>query len=230
MKSSVEQRTSELLSKEENEIIIRMLGNKCQSLAMAVIQLYLTQAPDHTQWLKKDTGIICFIKDNHRRNYFFRMYCLNRKMLIWEQEMYNNLDYNTSCDYFHSFEVDECVAAFNFASENEAGDLKKIIHEKLQMKRQKREEKRSRNTLNHNKIPQSKPEIRKPSFQSNTSLNYDYHNNQQHIIDNQQSNKTKKKRHLTKADIGSPKDFKHVSHVGWDPNKGIQTLYIGFGN
>jgi Wiskott-Aldrich syndrome protein len=29
------------------------------------------------------------------------------------------------------------------------------------------------------------------------------------------------KRRLTKADIGLPKDFRHVSHVGWDPNKGF---------
>jgi len=29
------------------------------------------------------------------------------------------------------------------------------------------------------------------------------------------------KQKLTKDDIGFPSDFKHVSHVGWDPNKGF---------
>jgi len=29
------------------------------------------------------------------------------------------------------------------------------------------------------------------------------------------------KRRLTKADIGQPKNFRHVQHVGWDPNKGF---------
>jgi hypothetical protein len=29
------------------------------------------------------------------------------------------------------------------------------------------------------------------------------------------------KRRLKKADIGQPIDFRHVSHVGWDPNKGF---------
>jgi hypothetical protein len=28
-------------------------------------------------------------------------------------------------------------------------------------------------------------------------------------------------RRLTKADIGMPQDFRHVTHVGWDPNKGF---------
>jgi hypothetical protein len=29
------------------------------------------------------------------------------------------------------------------------------------------------------------------------------------------------KRRLTKADIGLPKNFRHVSHVGWNPNTGF---------
>lgn len=29
------------------------------------------------------------------------------------------------------------------------------------------------------------------------------------------------KKRLTKADIGTPQNFKHISHVGWDPNKGF---------
>ncbi len=35
--------------------------------------------------------------------------------------------------------------------------------------------------------------------------------------------KTKKDKNkkLTKADIGLPSDFKHLSHVGWDPNQGF---------
>lgn len=151
------------------------------------------------------------------------MYCLNRKTLIWEQEMYNNLEYNGSCDYFHCFEADDHLAAFNFASEQEAHDMKRIVVDKLQMKRQRREERRARNNMIHNnKLPQSRPDMHKPVFQSNTSLNFDsYHNNQQQIIENQTSNKIKKRRHITKADISLPKDFKHVSHVGWDPNKGF---------
>lgn len=29
------------------------------------------------------------------------------------------------------------------------------------------------------------------------------------------------KKKLTKADIGKPQNFRHISHVGWDPNKGF---------
>lgn len=33
--------------------------------------------------------------------------------------------------------------------------------------------------------------------------------------------KDKKKVSLRKEDIGQPMDFRHVQHVGWDPNKGF---------
>jgi hypothetical protein len=32
---------------------------------------------------------------------------------------------------------------------------------------------------------------------------------------------SKKKIPLRKADIGNPMDFRHIQHVGWDPNKGF---------
>uniref|UniRef100_UPI0034E057CC Neural Wiskott-Aldrich syndrome protein n=1 Tax=Rattus norvegicus TaxID=10116 RepID=UPI0034E057CC len=30
-----------------------------------------------------------------------------------------------------------------------------------------------------------------------------------------------KKKRLTKADIGTPSNFQHIGHVGWDPNTGF---------
>lgn len=39
--------------------------------------------------------------------------------------------------------------------------------------------------------------------------------------DVKKKNKKKDEKKLTKADIGNPLDFRHVSHVGWDVNKGF---------
>lgn len=39
--------------------------------------------------------------------------------------------------------------------------------------------------------------------------------------DGQKKNKKKNAKKLNKADIGIPLDFRHVSHVGWDANKGF---------
>lgn len=37
----------------------------------------------------------------------------------------------------------------------------------------------------------------------------------------QAAKQAKRKRNITKADIGSPQDFKHLSHVGWNPDSGF---------
>lgn len=43
------------------------------------------------------------------------------------------------------------------------------------------------------------------------------------VINSVSSKKSKKDKNkkLTKADIGLPSDFQHLSHVGWDPNQGF---------
>ena len=40
--------------------------------------------------------------------------------------------------------------------------------------------------------------------------------------------KKDKKKKLTKEDIGTPTNFKHVSHVGWDPNIGLDVSFNSF--
>lgn len=34
--------------------------------------------------------------------------------------------------------------------------------------------------------------------------------------------KAKRKRNITKADIGVPQEFRHVTHIGFDPDKGFE--------
>lgn len=73
-------------------------------MVTCVIQLYYTQPPSHSQWIKKDTGVLCFVKDNVKKNYFFRFFCLKRNSLIWEQELYNDMEYIVSTEFLHTFE------------------------------------------------------------------------------------------------------------------------------
>lgn len=116
-------KSSCLLSFEENQQISRLLGIRCQvcivvshfesvfvlffgsqTLSTSVVQLYVTQHPHHSQWMKKCTGVLCFVKDNIRKNYFFRIFCLKKNNMLWEHEMYNNMEYLVLCPYLHSFE------------------------------------------------------------------------------------------------------------------------------
>ncbi|CAH0600193.1 unnamed protein product [Chrysodeixis includens] len=234
-----ENRASILLSREENEQVFSLIGPKCQSLATAVVQLFTTEDPTHSKWKKKDTGVLCLIKDNGKRSYFFRIYCLYRKAMIWEQEVYLQIDYKNPRPFLHTFEAEEYMAAFNFANENEANILKNILLEKIELRKTKREERRQRSMMSarssgtsvaparqNGALPPPEPEPVAPAHvpqpvpqpapvplppKANNSLG-------SYTLS---SNKKSKPRRLTKADIGSPQNFKHVSHVGWDANKGF---------
>ncbi|CAK1548741.1 unnamed protein product [Leptosia nina] len=235
-----ENRPSVLLSREENEQVFSLIGPKCQSLATAVVQLFTTEGPGHTEWKKKDTGVLCLVKDNGKRSYFFRIYCLYRKAMIWEHEVYMQIEYKSPRPYLHTFEAEEYMTAFNFANEDEARVLRNILIEKIELRKQRREERRQRSTL----------AARANSSASNLSNQSSHMNGMTHaqstpaptpsptpalvsapvsaqpvktntLSSSYLKGKKPKARKLTKADIGAPKDFKHISHVGWNAHKGF---------
>nr|CAD7260169.1 unnamed protein product [Timema shepardi] len=156
------------------------------TLATAVVQLFLTDPPDHSAWRRRDSGVLCLVKDNQRRSYFFRLFCLSRRQMVWEHEVYNTMDYKSPKPFLHTFEAEECIAAFNFAQEEEAIVLRNILLQKLEAKK-RRSERRSRSSL------QSQHSVTAPH----------------HQVAPQQTHST------------SHADFRHVTHIGWDPNRGF---------
>lgn len=214
------QRYSNLLSLEENEQVVRLLGERCQPLVMSVVQLFQTGAPDHGSWKKRDAGVLVLVKDNARRSYFFRLYCLSRRQLVWEHEVYSNMEYNTPMPFFHMFEAEDCVTAFNFADVKEANDLNKMLKENMaarQRRRQERKRQASQNTNTNSNHLSSTHSISTPQL-SNGSIRSSSHHRTAKGKDKRRQAEKKK---LSKADIGSPQDFRHVSHVGWNPNTGF---------
>ncbi|CAB3245445.1 unnamed protein product [Arctia plantaginis] len=240
-----ENRSSVLLSREENEQVFSLIGPKCQSLATAVVQLFTTEDPSHSKWKKKDTGVLCLIKDNAKRSYFFRIYCLYRRAMIWEQEVYLQIEYKNPRPFLHTFEAEEYMAAFNFANENEADILRNILLEKIELRKIRREERRQRQSIGagvarssgsgngvarHNGAvqeleppplpPQQPPPQAQPRPSPSPQMFPPKTNNALGTY-TLKNNKKLKRGKLTKEDIGMPLDFKHVSHVGWDANKGF---------
>lgn len=99
---------STYLSGEENDLVFQLLGRRCQSQCTAVVQLYQTEAPNHSKWLKKHTGALCFVKDNSKRSYFARMFCLIKHEIVWEQEMYDTIEILKIKPYLLTFEGQVC--------------------------------------------------------------------------------------------------------------------------
>lgn len=131
-------------------------------MASAVVQVCFADPPNRSTWNKRHCGVVCFIKDNIKRSYFLRVFCLDRQSAIWEQELYSSFDYCAPRPYFHTFEGDvspvihliilvnyninrvnifrmqECRIGFNFANEGEAEYFLMAIKEYLRMKSEKR--------------------------------------------------------------------------------------------
>uniref|UniRef100_A0A069DUK1 Putative actin regulatory protein n=1 Tax=Panstrongylus megistus TaxID=65343 RepID=A0A069DUK1_9HEMI len=220
-----EYKSSVLLTAEENEQIFSLLGPRCQTLATTVVELYATSGRDNDEWHRLETGVLCLVKDNSRRSYFFRLFCPLRKQLLWEHEVYNNLQYLALTPYLHSFEAEDCITGFNFANEDEGAQLQNVLLQKLEYKKQRRLEKKQRsqnNLLNNTTVGQGHHRIAPqpngaPSLGGSSSSLY----NQSSARASSAISKKEGKKRLTKADIGKPQNFRHISHVGWDPNKGF---------
>ena len=56
-------------------------------------QIYQSEGPGHLRWSKRSCGVAAFVKDNARRSYFVRIFDMDRQMLVFDQEVYNQFRY-----------------------------------------------------------------------------------------------------------------------------------------
>lgn len=73
-------------------------------MSTAVIQLFTTEAPTHSTWVKRLSGIACFIKDSSKRSYFIRVYCMIKHEMVLEEEMYETILINKPREFMITFE------------------------------------------------------------------------------------------------------------------------------
>lgn len=66
---------SNSLTQEENDLLFTLIGNRKQTKATAVVQLFQANQ-DRNQWTKFKTGVVCFVKDNVKKSYYIRLFDL----------------------------------------------------------------------------------------------------------------------------------------------------------
>ncbi|XP_029103833.1 neural Wiskott-Aldrich syndrome protein-like isoform X2 [Scleropages formosus] len=207
-----------LLTPQENECLFGHLGRKCITLCSAVVQVFA--ADRSSNWVKRCCGVACLVKDNPQRSYFIRVIDIKEGKLLFEQELYNNFSINYSRSYFISFAGDNCQVGLNFASEEEAKRFRAAMADLLS-RRQRKTEKR-RDLPNGPALPMATVDIKNPEINNLRFHNNVQVNNMVHSSFSKEKKKVKgKRKKLTKADIGTPSNFQHIGHVGWDPNTGF---------
>nr|XP_020455100.1 neural Wiskott-Aldrich syndrome protein-like [Monopterus albus] len=209
-----------LLTPQENEHIFNHLGRKCISLSAAVVQVFT--ADRNSSWNKKCCGVACLVKDNPQRSYFIRVFDIRDGKVMFEQELYTNFSVQSPKPFFITFAGDTCQVALNFANEEETKRFQGQVTD-LMGKRQRKTEKR-RDPQNGPALLMATVDIKNPEINSGQR----YHSNSQvnNIVHSSFPKREKKgtkgkRKRLTKADIGTPSNFQHIGHVGWDPNTGF---------
>ncbi|XP_034484391.1 neural Wiskott-Aldrich syndrome protein-like [Drosophila innubila] len=102
------------LTLAEYEALFGLLGKKCQAVCTAFGHIYKIEDSDHSQWKKKDEGVICFVKDCDTRSYFLRTYCLKKNELLWEHEISADIQIIKLCHYFLTFESSDGRVGLSF--------------------------------------------------------------------------------------------------------------------
>ncbi|KAI9235681.1 MAG: hypothetical protein BYD32DRAFT_420627 [Podila humilis] len=183
---------------EDKAAIKRALPTTTQKIITATVARLYVAYPDPNQWTYSGImGGLAFVQT--KTTFLFRIVDLmGPRGVIWEQELYEDFEYTQERSFFHTFAIDNCQAAFSFADDQEAGVFFKKVS--------------NRDTLKKSKSPSGSPggtpKSRKSGFFG--------------------SKKEKKgsKGKLDKTQIGLPSNFRHLGHIGWDPNKGFNVQNI----
>lgn len=136
----------------------------------------------------------------------------------WEQELYVDFKYYRDTDLFHSFEADEGMVGFLFADEEDADKFYSAVTEQLELcttrKSDCAKKKKSRSIFSVFRFSSKKKDQDASDTESTTSV----------------PEKKKKNDDLTHDDVSEPRDFRHLSHIGFNPEKGtfdVRFVYVG---
>ncbi|OTB03964.1 hypothetical protein M426DRAFT_23285 [Hypoxylon sp. CI-4A] len=133
-----------ILSEEDKETVRRVVPkhtNKIQ--AVAVARLYVAHPNPHKWTYTGLQGAIVLSNDLVGNTYWLKLVDVSPagRGVIWDQEIFDTWSYNQDRTFFHTFELEDCLAGLSFVDEKEAKQFKKKMDE-----REKNASKATKNT------------------------------------------------------------------------------------
>ncbi|KAK1255995.1 hypothetical protein MKX07_008254 [Trichoderma sp. CBMAI-0711] len=122
-----------ILSDEDKDTVKRFVpkqSNKIQ--AVAVAKLYVAY-PNRSKWTYSGLqGAVVLANDLVGNTYWLKMVDISpsNRGVIWDQEIFDTWSYNQDRTFFHTFELEECLAGLSFVDEKEAKQFKKKMDER----------------------------------------------------------------------------------------------------
>lgn len=122
-----------ILSEADKETVKRTVpkaANKIQ--AVAVARLYVAH-PNGKRWTYTGLqGAVVLSNDLVGNTFWIKLVDISpaNRGVIWDQEIYDTFQYNQDRTFFHSFELEHCMAGLSFVDEKEARQFKKKMDER----------------------------------------------------------------------------------------------------
>ncbi|KAF1575766.1 UNVERIFIED_CONTAM: Wiskott-Aldrich syndrome protein, partial [Eudyptes pachyrhynchus] len=190
-------------------------------------------------WAKRGCGVACLVRDSPRRSYFIRIYCLAAGSLWWEQELHGEMGYAAPTPFFHTFASHEGRAGLNFADDGEAAAFEGLVQERLRRRQQRAGETPAPHSAPGRPPPRRVLPLAAPPLPAVPIANPDITASRYRGLPSPTAGPTagptasptageqkKGRKKISKADIGAPSGFKHVGHIGWDPNNGFDVAAL----
>lgn len=95
----------------------------------AVARLYIAY-PDNTKWTWTGLmGAICLVDDLAGNTWYLKLVDIEgNRGVLWDQELYIDFSYNQDRTFFHTFELENCLAGLLFEDKHEASHFYKRIN------------------------------------------------------------------------------------------------------
>ncbi|KAK2608685.1 hypothetical protein QQS21_002796 [Conoideocrella luteorostrata] len=122
-----------ILSDDDKDTVKRFVpkqSNKIQ--AVAVARLYVAY-PNRSKWTYSGLqGAIVLANDLVGNTYWLKMVDVSssNRGVIWDQEIFDTWRYSQDRTFFHTFELEDCLAGLSFVDEKEAKQFKKKMDER----------------------------------------------------------------------------------------------------
>ncbi|KAK3191232.1 hypothetical protein K4F52_002822 [Lecanicillium sp. MT-2017a] len=122
-----------ILNDDDKDTVKRFVpkqSNKIQ--AVAVAKLFVAH-PDPSKWTYTGLqGAVVLANDLVGNTYWLKMVDISpaSRGVIWDQEIFDSWSYNQDRTFFHTFELEECLAGLSFVDEKEAKQFKKKMDDR----------------------------------------------------------------------------------------------------
>ncbi|KAL6710828.1 hypothetical protein ACN47E_007885 [Coniothyrium glycines] len=122
-----------ILSDEDKQTVKRTVPKSANKIhTVAVAKLYIAH-PDRLRWTYTGLqGAVVLANDLVGHTFWLKMVDISpaNRGVIWDQEIYDTFSYNQDRVFFHTFELEHCLAGLSFADEKEAKTFKKKLDDR----------------------------------------------------------------------------------------------------